>query len=892
MKEKLKSSMPHLVALLIFLLISLIYFSPVIDGKRLKQGDIKNFKGMSKEIYDYRAMTDEEPLWTNSMFGGMPAYQIAVQYPGDVLRAVDKAFQLWTPRPMNFVILYMIGFYILMLSLRVNPWLAIVGAIAFAFSSYFFIILEAGHNTKAHAIGYLAPALAGIIWAYRGKLLLGTSLAGLFLALQIHANHVQITYYFGFMVVFVALAMLADALKEKQLASWIKASSMLLGVAFLALLCNFASLYNTWEYGKSTTRGATDLTILPDGKSNEGMATKGLDRDYVTQWSYGIDESLTLFIPNAKGGSTELIGEQNKHLKVAGPQFRKNVAQSNHYWGDQPFTSGPVYVGALVFYLFILGLVLLPGNLRWAMLATSVLTLMLSWGSNYMGLTDFFLDYIPGYNKFRAVTIILSITALAIPLLAFYFASKAVDDVEWLKSRKKQFFIASGAVLGLMLLLWVTPTSFLGFVSSQEAQMFGDQAANGGAEQASAVNAFLNDLESVRVSIFKADALRSLAFMLAGAALFFFFMRNAISKYVFIGVLGLLVLLDGWMVNKRYLNNDKERGRYVQWEDPQDSELPYTPSKADMEIAAMEIRRNPDIEAAVGETQGLMRELKKDKGVKKLALSDKEEAIAMLTAVNFHTDYRVLNLANPFNDGRTPYFHKSIGGYHGAKLKRYQELIEFHLTPEIAQFTNTLQGQATQNDVFSAFEKMQVMNMMNAKYLVYNPEAPPLTNPSAFGNAWFVSDVILAENADEEILKLGEIDLRNTAVVDKKFTSYFNGTTSFLADSVAQVKLESYMPNELVYSVKNNFENCLVFSEIYFEAGWQAYVNDQPVDHVRANYVLRAIKLPAGESKVVFKFQPEAIGWTSNLATASSLLMLLLLGFATFKEFKSKPTED
>lgn len=891
MKDQLKTWMPHLIALAVFLIISIVYFSPVLDGKRLKQGDIKNYKGMSKEIMDHRDMFDDEPLWTNSMFGGMPAYQIAVKYPGDVLRAIDHAFRLWLPRPVSFVIVYLIGFYILMMALRVNPWLAIAGSIAFAFSSYFFIILEAGHNTKAMAIGYMAPTLAGIIWAYRGKLLLGASITGLFMALQIHANHVQITYYFGFLVLLVAVALLVDAIKEKKLTYWVQTSALLVVMVVLAALCNFANLYNTWEYGKYTTRGASDLTILADGSSNQEIATKGLDRDYVTQWSYGIGETLTFLIPNAKGGSTGLIGEGNSHLRHAGAQFRKNVAQSNQYWGDQPFTSGPVYFGALVFYLFILGLVLLPGNLRWALLATTILTTMLSWGSNYMGLTDFFLDFVPGYDKFRAVTIVLSVTALAIPVLAFMFANQAIKEQGWLESKRKPFLITSGALIGVLLILWITPESFVAFLSAQELSSFGAQASEGGS-QAAAVNAFLNDLEQVRISIFKADAMRSLGFVLAGAVLLYLLMRGIVSKYAVIGVLTGLVLLDGWMVNKRYLNNEKERGRYVQWEDKIEYELPYAPSRADIEIAGSEIRRNPEIESSIAKSEDLLREMKKNLGVKKMALSDAEQGIAALSAINFESNYRVLNLGNPFNDGRTPYFHKSIGGYHGAKLKRYQELIEFHLSPEIQAFSGVLQSQPNQFQIMMAFEDMKVMNMLNMRYVIYNPEAAPLTNPAAYGNAWFVSEVEVVANADEEITKLGEIEPLETALVDAKFAEYLSGSSTFEIDSLAEVKLESYKPNELVYKIKSSSENFVVFSEIYYDAGWQAYLNGTAVDHVRANYVLRGMKVPAGENEVVYRFEPAAFGWSSNVATFSSLLMILLVAFGFWREAKPKAAQN
>lgn len=901
MKENLKPWLPHISALLVFLLVSVVYFSPVIEGKRLKQGDIKNFQGMAKEIRDHRQVFEEEPLWTNSMFGGMPAYQIAVQYPGAVLKQVDKLFQLWTPRPVAFVVLYMIGFYILMLSLRINPWLAIAGAIAFGFSSYYFIIIEAGHNTKAHAIGYMAPTLAGMIWAYRGKLLLGGALTALFMALQVQANHVQITYYFGIFAIFYALALAVDAVRNQRLADWVKASGVLLGAVLLGVLCNFASLYNTWEYGKYTTRGQTELTILPSGESNEGIATSGLDREYVTNWSYGISETLSLLIPNANGGASGMIGSDNNHVNKASPQFRQNIAQSNQYWGNQPFTSGPVYVGAVVLYLFLLGLFLLKGPVRWGILAAVVLTIMLSWGKNFMPLTDFFLDYVPGYDKFRAVTIILAITELAIPLLAILCADRLIREPEILQREKKKFLIASGALVGLILLLLLTPTSFIDFISNQENQMFGQQMQQGG-QQAAAVSAFLDELEQVRISIFRADALRSLGFVAAGVALLFLLMRGTLTRQMVIGGLFVLFVVDMWSVNKRYLNNEKDRGRYLSWEDPSENLFPHIPSKADLGVAQMEISNPTGLLCMAGEAyterrpfaevekqfQDFVRDTKSNSGIKRRALSKEEEGIARMSALNFKSNYRVLNLNNPFNDGRTPYFHKSVGGYHGAKLKRIQELIDFHLGGEVNRLTQLFGEQPGQAEVFNALARSNMLNMLNTRYIIYHPEADPLPNGAALGSAWLVDEVILVEDADAEILEVGEIYPGTEAVADKRFADYFAGETSFEYDPEASVRLMSYKPNELTYDFNANEPQFVVFSEIYYDAGWQAYLNDEPVDHVRVNYLLRGMKVPAGEHTIVFRFEPAAFSQTASVATVASVLMLLLLAFAGFREFKKR----
>lgn len=901
MNESLKTWLPHITALVVFVLIGLIYFSPVLEGKRLKQGDIKNFLGMAKEIRDHREIFDEEPLWTNSMFGGMPAFQIAVQYPGAVLKYIDKAFQLWTPRPMNYVLLYMIGFYILMMAMRVNPWLAIVGSVAFAFSSYYFIILEAGHNTKAHAIAYMAPTLAGILLAYRGKLLLGGALTAFFMALQVQANHVQITYYFGILVGFVVLAKLIEAIKDKQVMAWLKPSGVLIGAVVIALLCNFANLWNTYEYGKYTTRGQSELTIVAGGESSEDIDTQGLDRDYVTRWSYGISETLSLVIPNAKGGATGAIGPRNKHLEKADPQFRENVAGSNQYWGDQPFTSGPVYVGALIFYLFVLGLVMLKGNLRWALLATIILTIMLSWGKNFMPLTDFFLDYIPGYNKFRAVTIILAIAELAFPILAILCVDRLIREPELFITQKKKFFITSGAVLGVILLLAITPDTFQSFLSDAEVRQFQQQMDQSG-QQAAAMSAFMDSLEEVRMSIFRADAFRSLGFIAVGAVLLFLFMRQTVSRYVLIGGLFVLVVADMWTVNKRYLDNEKERGRYVQWEDPSDNLFPHLPAAADIGILQQEVNDRTGLLRVAGEAyterssfeeqvelhEQIMKEQKEESGAGRRPLTEEEQDIAALSALNFQSNFRVLNLNNPFNDGRTPYLHKSIGGYHGAKLKRYQELIDFHLGAEVNNLTQVFGQQPTQQQVFSALDNSEMLNMLNTRYVIYSQEAPPLPNNSALGSAWLVDEVEFVEDADAEILATGQIDPSREAVADDRFAEYFSGETDFAFDSLATVDITSYKPNELTYDFSSSKTQLVVFSEIYYEAGWQAYLDDEPVDHARVNYVLRAMKVPAGDHTIVFKFEPEAFGISAGVSTGVSVLLILLMAFVVYREFRKQ----
>ncbi|MFN2424621.1 MAG: hypothetical protein ABR572_12690, partial [Cryomorphaceae bacterium] len=554
-KEQLKRYLPHLIAVVSFIAVAMIYFHPAAQGYKLKQGDITNYRGMAQEINEFRRMFDEEPLWTNSMFGGMPAYQISVQYPNNIVKMVDKVFTLGLPRPVNYVFLYMFGFYLLLISLRVRPPLAALGAFAFGFSSYFFIILEAGHNTKAHAIGYMAPVLAGIIWAYRGRILFGGAVAALFLALQIAANHVQITYYFAFLVLFVIIAALYKAFKTNQVPLFAKASAVLAGAAFLAVVSNANLLWNTYEYGEYTTRGSTELTVKADGSSNEDIATKGLDRDYITNWSYGIGESFSFLIPNAKGGATGVVGEDPDALKSVDRAMQSTIGQSNKYWGNQPFTSGPVYMGAIIILCFLLGIFFVHTPLKWALLATALLTMALGWGKNFMGLTDFFLDYIPGYDKFRAVTIVLAVTELVVPILAVLFLKKVFDNPEILAEQKKKFFAVAGGLAALLGLFLITPETFFDFLSNQEkdllnAQMDGEQAAD-----------FLlygESLITVRTEIFRADALRSLIFVLAGGVSLWLLAVGKLKSNAVLGILAVLVLVDMWGVNKRYLNNEKD----------------------------------------------------------------------------------------------------------------------------------------------------------------------------------------------------------------------------------------------------------------------------------------------------------------------------------------------
>ncbi len=807
-KRPLTRLIPIITAIIIFLVISLVYFAPLLEGKKVQQGDIRNWTGMSKEIIDFRAKTGEEPLWTNSMFGGMPAYQISTQYPANLMKKVDSVLRLGLPGPAGLLFISFLGFFILLLVLKTDPWTALVGALAYGFSSYFFIILEAGHNSKAHAMAYMAPVVAGVILTYRGKYLAGGVLTALAASLQLTANHLQITYYLLLTLLIIAAGLKIVAFKEKQLSTFLKATGVLAAAALIAVLPSITNLWVTWEYGKESTRGKSELTV------NEKNQTAGLDKDYVTQWSYGIGETWSLLIPNIKGGASDALGNHEDALQKADPQMRQYVAQSNAYWGDQPFTSGPVYVGAIVVFLFVLGLIIVKGTLKWALLIATVLSITLAWGHNFMPLSDFFLDYIPGYNKFRAVSMTLVIAELCMPILAFLALNQIVNGKTTFNEFRKPVLIAIGITAGVTLIFALIPSAFFDFMSAQEAIQYADMKAKS-ADAATQVSLFTNSLEAVRIAIFKADAFRSFLFiLLAGAVIIVWSYMKLHKAFLFI-TLTLLVIGDMYTINRRYLNEkDFVKASLV--------DKPFVPTSAD-----------------------------------KLIMKDTDP------------DFRVLNLAtNTFNDASTSYFHKSIGGYHGAKLERYQELIDHQISKN----------------------NMNVLHMLNTKYFIIpNEKRQPEVqiNTGALGNAWFVDSCRIVDNANQEMEALGSFDPKTTAIVDKRFTNLLDGLTP-ATDTLSVISLESYTPNHLVYKSNTTTNRLAVFSEIYYPHGWNAYIDGKLAPHFRVNYVLRAMMVTAGQHTIDFRFEPKAYHTGETIAYFGSLLILLLIIAAIFFDLKSK----
>lgn len=802
----IKQLWPYAAAILFFLVIMLVYFSPILDGELPKQDDIQRWRGMSKEVVDYREATGEEALWTNSMFGGMPAYQISVIYQHVLVKHIDKALQLGIPYPVSLVFLYFIGFFILLLTLRVNIWHAVLGSVAFAFSSYFFIIIEAGHNSKAHAIGYMAPVLAGILLTFRGKYLWGGAMTALFLSLQLMTNHLQITYYLLLMVIILGVAQLIESYKNKELPEFFKASAVLVVAAIFALGVNISNLWATWEYGKYTIRGPSELTHDPENR------TTGLDIDYATQWSYGITETMTLLIPDFMGGgSMRHPGEDSNtyeelvKLGVPAREASNYVQMIPMYWGDQPFTSGPVYTGAIIVFLFVLGIFVVKGKMKWWLVSATILSVMLAWGHNFMPLTEFFLHYVPGYNKFRAVSMTLVIADLAMPLLGVLALKEIFDKNADRKKIFHQVLLALYIVGGITLFFIL----FAGWLFNFSAG-FDNQLIQAGFPK-SVIDGIMADRKALLVS----DAVRSLIFILLAAAAIWVALFNKIRKEYSFAALIVLVTIDMYAVNRRYLNEDD-------FEPAKAVTNPYTPSPADQMI-----------------------------------LLDKDP------------NFRVLNMTvSPFNDASTSYFHKSIGGYHGAKLRRYQELIDNHISKN----------------------NMDVLNMLNTKYFItegQNKQPQAIVNPNALGNAWIVREFNLVENADAEIEALNDFDPETTTIVDRRFEGQLSGF--FSKDTITgSVLLTSYQPNELSYKFDSEEDELVVFSEIYYDKGWNVYIDGEKIPYFRANYVLRAMVVPAGNHEIVWKFEPKVYYTGGKISLFTSLLVILLFFAALGNELKDK----
>ena len=849
-----KQYLPDILAVVIFAVISFAYFFPAdIDGKVLYRHDSSAGRGMGREATEYYEKNGEVTRWTGAVFCGMPTYQIMPGYKSlTVLTDVVKAYHLGLPENVWYLFVYLLGFYIMLRAFDFKSYLAALGSVIWAFSSYFLIIIAAGHIWKVMALAYLPPMIGGVVLAYRGKYLWGLFVTALFTAFEVFANHVQMTYYYLFIILFMVMAYLVDAVRKKQMKHFLKATAVCAVGAVIGIALNASNLYHTWEYGKESMRGKSELVK----KNSANQTSSGLERDYITQWSYGVDETWTLLVPNAKGGASVPLSQSETAMKKADPQFMDIYQQLGQYWGDQPMTSGPVYVGAFVLMLFFLGAFIVKGPVKWALLAATYLSVALSWGHNFMPLTDFFIDYVPLYAKFRTVASILVIAEFTIPLLAMLGLKEIIDNPGVLAEaeqktskicnfffvsvlsvfvRKKRDYVLVSFLMtaGVALLFALMPTLFFSdFVSQSEMQALSQIPAE-------YLSPLLSNLRQMREAVFTADCWRSFFIIVFGTAVLALFLAKKLNAKATVGIVCALCLVDMWQVDKRYLND----GMFVE---KSARETPITMTETD-----------------------------------RMILRDKSEC----------GNYRVLNFStSTFNENETSYYHKSLGGYHAAKLRRYQEMIERYIQPEMGKAMQAVASAAGDMTQVNGDSLFPVISMLNAKYFIVplqGGQTVPVMNPYAFGAAWFVDKVHFVDNANEEIDRIAKVDLRHEAVADRKFAGQIGNAAKQDGNSI--VTITSYQPNELKYDVKSDKGGVVVFSEVYYP-GWTATVDGKAVEVGRVNYILRAINVAPGSHKVVLTFRPATVDATETVAYVGYALLLFTLLLLVYREYKKRKT--
>lgn len=827
--ETWKKWLPDVLAVVLFALISFAYFFPAdIEGKILYRHDSAASKGLGREMAEYKAQTGEVTRWMNSVFSGMPTYQSAPEYTSTKgVQGALSVYHLFLPENVWYVFAYLLGFYILLRAFDFRQSLAVLGSIIWAFSTYFLIIIAAGHIWKVMALAYLPPMIAGVVLSYRGKYLWGFIVTAIFSAFEVNANHVQMTYYFLFVILFMIIAYLVDAIRKKELARFGKATAVCAAGAVIGICLNLSNLYHTWEYSKETMRGKSELVK----KDVANQTSTGLDRDYITQWSYGIDETWTLLVPNTKGGASVPLVESETAMKHADPNFAPIYQQLGQYWGEQPGTQGPVYVGAFVLMLFILGLFIVKGPMKWALLAATVLSVLLAWGKNFMPFTNFFIDYVPMYAKFRTVASILVIAEFTIPLLAMLALKKIVDEPEILTKRIKTVYLSFGLTGGIAILFALFPTLFFSdFISSNEMKALMTLPQE-------YVNPVIDNLRDMREAVFTADCWRSALVVVIGTLCLLLFKARKLKANYMVGAIIVLCLIDLWQVNKRYLNNDM-----------------FVPKS--------------EREAPIQETE-----------TDRIILQDKTDL----------GNYRVLNLAsNTFNENETSYFHNSIGGYHAAKLRRYQDMIDMYIAPEMSSLMQAVAQAGGDMSKVNGDSIFPVLNMLNARYFILplqDGQTVPVQNPYVYGPAWYVDKLTYVDNANAEIERVGKMDIRHEAVADKRFEAQLK--TAVKQDSTSVVKLTSYMSDRLTYDVNSSKGGVIVFSEVYYP-GWTATVDGQPVELGRVNYLLRAVNVAPGKHKIELAFHPKSVTTTETIAYVAYAVLLLAILLLAYIEYRKK----
>ena len=845
------SLLPDVLAVLFFVAVSVVYFIvPIRDGLVLSGHDHTGGVGSGVEMDQYRATHNgERTRWTNTLFCGMPTYQMSPSYRStETLSSLERIYQLGLPglsAYAAYVFMMLLGFYIMLRAFDFRVWMAALGAVLWAFSSYYFIIIQAGHIWKLLTLSFIPPTIGGMVLCYRGKYLLGIVVTGFFTAMQVLSNHVQMSYYFLFVIALMSLAFLIDAIRQKTFAKWLKATLCFAIGGILGVCINLSNLYHTWEYSKESMRGKSELTQKT--KDPADQTSSGLERSYITMWSYGIGETFTLLVPNTKGGASQLLADNKTAMKHAKQDFAPIYRAFTQYWGEQPGTSGPVYVGAFVLMLFWLGFFLVKGPMKWCLVAATALSILLSWGKNFMGFTDFFLDYVPMYDKFRTVASILVIAEFTIPLLAMLALKKIVEDPDCFSgkddhiARVHYITISFALTGGLALLFWLMPDLFFGNYISSSDQMYMQQYVSAGYIPQEMAGQILSNMSEMRRAMFTADALRSFIVVAIGTVLLLAYRFGKLKATPMIAGIILLCLVDMWSVNKRYLND----GMFSR---PQSNEQAFPQTDAD-----------------------------------RLICQDTD------------TYYRVLNLSvSTFNDNTTSFYHKSIGGYHPAKLRRYQELIEEHLQGEMGRINQAVVETGGHLEACNGDSLFHVLNMLNTKYVILplkDNGKLPVRNPWAQGNGWFVEQTMYVPDADAEIAALHEADLRKVAVVDKQFEGVL-GNEALQNDTTvtSTVELTQYEANRLSYKVKSQKGGVVVFSEIYYP-GWTCTIDGKATEIARANYVLRAIKVPAGEHEVVMTFDPQTVHITEAIAYGAlallALMLIALLGISIYRKRKN-----
>ena len=850
-------NLPHFIAVLAFLIIASIYGSPYLNGKRISTHDYNTYTAIAKANNDYEKENDRLVFWNNSMFSGMPTYAVSTAKQENIFFKIYKVLIFNDAVPINMIFWYLLGFYILLITLRLNPWLSMLGALMFGFSSYYFIIIAAGHFTKAVAIGYIGPIFAGVLLAFeRKKPWAGMFLMTFFLALQILTNHVQITYYTGLSIIIYGIFELAWAIKEKYLLQFFKTVGILSIGLILAIGINAAFIMTTQEYLPYSIRGKSELA----NKQGDGF-TSGLDKGYATSWSYGIDETFTLLIPNAKGGASQsALSEKSETYEVIknvfGKQNAKEICKTMPtYFGDQAFTAGPVYVGAIVVFLFVFGLLIIRGKIKWWLLTLTIFSIILAWGKNFEWLTHFFLDYVPGYNKFRTVSMILVIAETAMPLLAILSIAEIIKNNFDKDKLLKNFYIAL-ATTAIVTLAFIVKPNITGLSGESKSEIrtaemfasyFPNEAGYDNAKEKFKID-FVTAITQDRADLVRKDATRSFVFILLAAVLVYLLINKKLKPNIVIATLAILVLVDMWTINKRYLNDDNfvPKRKY---------EIPFEKTPAD-----------------------------------KFILDDN----------NPH--YRVCNVSagcsSVFNDGSTSFYHKSIGGYSGAKMRRYQEVHDSILFKEL-YFTESIINQGIENrfsanelqQFYEQFARTPIMNMLNTKYIIFNPNANPIINTNSLGNAWFVDSIIKVESPDEEIEKLSSFSPEKQAIVEFRYHDLIKDWT-YTEDNSAKIILKDIAPDYVIYECETNSEQLAVFSEIYYPHGWKVSIDGKEAEYFRANYILRAMLVPAGKHEIKFEFIPDVYKKGVMISYASSIILFLMMGLGLFFEIKRKRKEN